>query len=333
MAITFYDGFENYVSRQQMLQGRWLTVDNLVRVVGDAATGSRCVELSATSDLRAGFGPGAANAGVAFHVKLAGIPKFSNHRQLLHRFRDNSGRDVFGLKVSNTGRLLLLGGGWDSGVLGTSKSPIPALAWTHVEIVVVGTEAKVYVNGRLEITASQPKLWDDLSQVCFGYDTVGVSGGTTIWLDDVVAQEIDVAQLGICGVHYVWPNADKLPQDWELTSGTQAWALINERDPDDDSRYIFASASGMKSAFGVTQLPSNVDTVLAVAPIARMRKSDMGDTSVGLGVKSGAVEAVGDDLPLHPNYVYQASIFEVDPDTGERWSPLNMPDIFVRRNT
>lgn len=334
MAITFYDGFENYSNRSQLTQGRWLNAGLGVIVRdNDGATGSQCLELGEIASARAYAGAASANIACGFHVKLESIPRSSAHRQLLHRFRDSQGRDIFGLMVTNTGRLALRATNHESPLLGISKSPIPAMSWTHIEVVVTGGAAKVYINGRLEIEASQAVSWDAPSQVCFGYDTTGVSGGVTFWLDDVVAQTGAVQHLGITGVHYLWPIEDRLPQDWQPTTGSAAYALINEPHPDDDVKYIFADAAGDKSMFGTTSLPSNVTEVLAVAPLARMRKSDMGDTSVGLGVLSGTSEAVGDDLPLHPNYVYQTSIFEIDPDTSERWSPLNMPHIFVTRNT
>lgn len=334
MAIMFFDGFENYTDRNNMMQGRWLStgIGNLI-TTDDAATGKRCLRFNAIINARAYIGASSLNVSVGFHVKLASIPSTSAHRQILHRFRDAEGRDVFGIKISNTGRIMVMSAGAASSVLATGKTPVPAQAWTHIEVLVQGGQAKVYLNGRLEVEASQAVFWDPLDQVCFGLDTTGVSGGVDFLLDDVFTQAVSVEQLGILGVHYLWPNEDKLPQGWTPNTGSVAYALINEADPDDDVRYIFADGAGDKSMFGTTDLPSNVIAVLAVAPIARMRKSDMGDTSVGLGVRSGVSEDIGPDMPLHPNYVYQTTVFEVDPDTGERWSPLNMPDIFVRRNT
>ena len=79
-------------------------------------------------------------------------------------------------------------------------------------------------------------------------------------------------------------------------------------------------------------LPSNVISVAAVLPVARSKKSDLGTCDLTLGVVSGASPEEGEDQAVYANYSYVRSVFELDPATGERWSPTDMPDITVKRS-
>ena len=349
MSILWAEGFEQYGSYTHMLEGLWAQAGASAIIETDldnVSTGRKALRLGGVSPIRRSLGGDFTMAGVAFALKIDAMPNNIGHRYV---FGLRNGAGDFGMcvKVTPTGRLAIWGQNDD-----TLGSPIPPVAisrtaivagvFNHIEITYSFPQIKVYLNGKLAVEGNAPDeprnsggaaTGRQMAEVFFGYRSGSSANlfSPNAWYDDIVAWEGDTGPIGQSGVYYLRPNTDTPPQEWELTAGATAYTLINELVPDDDSNYIFTGTVGDQADFGVEPLPANVAQVLAVIPIARVRKTDTGAAQVALGVNSGGVEAEGEGLPVLGGYSYQFSVFENDPEDDQPWSPSPMPQISIRR--
>lgn len=346
MAITNADGFETYDNVQQMLQHLWIQLGagnagTGLSLRGDAATGAQCLRVSSLNyRLRGSLGGVFSKAGVSFHIRPLQIAEYPNSGHFFMSFNSlakGATERYFGVEMNPAGRLTLRSKGQDSPILGVTDVPLPARAWSHLEVLAgrVPDTVEIYVNGKLALSAVTA-IPDDLYAFAMGSELYA-RPGVDFEIDDLVTQggnnPGDVVQQGILGAYHLPPDEDLLPQGWALTSGTEAWRLINEIKSDGDVSYIFADGIGDKSAFGTTELPSDIRHIAAVIPMARARKSDTGDAWIKVGVRFDTVEVQGPSISVPSNYYYFTTVVEKNPVTNANWTPDNLPAITVERTT
>ena len=141
-------------------------------------------------------------------------------------------------------------------------------------------------------------------------DINGINGSTnTAFLGDV---EIDA----------IFPNADITTQ-WGTVGGdgTHAYTCVNETSPDDDTSYVFTTASGSSEAFTYQPIVGFTGTLLGAQYLCCARKDAEGSRvfqmTVGTNV-STSIEFLQANSFLSDFYVYY--ICPLDTDFGTAWT-------------
>lgn len=339
--IVWAEGFEHYASVADLTSGVWSQVSTIgSSFQGSAATGDKCLQVGQLATGRRYLGDDYERVGIALNFKLAGLPNNSGHRFALIGLRNDDPLQpqMLNIRVISTGRIQLISGAINGAetVVATSKLAVAAGVWNHIELIAdCGTGlAEVRLNGKSAIASiAVAGLTGTISQFSFGTFNTGSSNQfVTTSYDNIIAQGgAAVDWLGLAGVYYLQPTSDGVPQEWELTSGANAYPLVSELVPDDDASYIFTGSVDAVATLGVEALPLNVVDVLAVIPIARVRKTDTGECDIALGVVSGGVPAEGAETAITAGYSYQWAVFETDPEDDAAWAPAPMPEITIRR--
>lgn len=281
----------------------------------------------------------------------------------IQQFRNVENFAHISIQIGATGRIMIVGGGLDGELngygtqLASSTLELAAGTFNHIETkVVLGASGsvEVRVNGKSYVTYSGNTVRASsgsasIAQVAFGqwqtnfYD--GLISFFGYWfLDDIAVWNSSTTDnmggtaaahdfIGQYGVYYLPPNADASPQQWTLTVGTSAYALVNEIAPDDNLNYLFTNSVGFETNLVPSPLPSNVTAILAIACLPRMRKTDTGDCSVRMGCNSGGTEQLEpSDTPLVTSWdYYMPFVQEIDPHTSAAWNALSLPNMVVKR--
>jgi len=337
--IVWAESFEHYGVVANMMDGVWADIATSgTSFVTGAATGELCLTVSNLGNGRRYLTDDFERVGIALNFNLAALPLTAAHRFILLGLRDDVGAQLVNIRVTPTGRIQLISGTLNSAavVVATSKLAVAAGTWNHIELIADTStgQAEVRLNGKPAIAAiAVPALVGVMSEFVFGlFDTGSSNLFVRTYYDNIIAQGGEfVDWLGLAGVYYLQPDADGVPQDWEVTTGALAYPLVNELVPNDDTSYIFTGEVDAVATLAVEALPLNVVDVLAVIPIARVRKTDTGECDVAVGVVSGGFDAEGTENAITSGYSYQWAVFETDPEDDAAWAPSPMPDITIRR--
>lgn len=354
MSILWYDGYDTYGdTAANMLDGVYGAIGQAAPSTTQARTGTRSLKINGGSgSVVKPLADDYTLAGAGFGLYMTNLPAATNppaQGMVVMQFRNADGYALVSLQITTTGRIKVLGKGLDRNLsstptlLGTTTIELAPGVWNHIEVKIeVGVAVTVKINGRAALTTvgtgPGPSNGDEVvSAIGWGsFDGSMPSGYSGDWFwDDVFVWADDGAGvvdfIGMQSVYYLRPIADQNPQDWALTNGIDAFALIDETNPDDDADYIFSNAVDDISAFEVEQLPANIQSVAAISPLARIRKTDSGPCDVALGVNANSVVAMATDRPMTTAYGYYMDVFEQDPDTIDQWNPLALPLVQVER--
>lgn len=289
-----------------------------------------------------------------FRYKSQGLPVLLSTQHTVAAFYNAFNLPIAYMQITPTGRVILRS--YDDTVLATSTREVAAGVWNHYEMKLnlgfggSSNTLSVRVNGKSAFTVSAtdaflskadpnatPLHWA-IAEVYFGARTSSgdpMTSGYSRWDDIAVLeyQDAEVADyLGLYGVYYLKAVSDGDYNDFSLSEGSDAHALIDEIPPDGDATFIFTDTNGDKESFNVEALPVTVVAVQSVMPVIYGRKTDAGTGSIQLGVLSSGDEAEnGDDIPLLTDYSYQVAAFDVDPHSSGDWDPAHMPQILVER--
>lgn len=291
--------------------------------------------------------------GSAFYMTRLPIPPGNAQRgaTVIQQLRNEDDRSHVSIQVGPTGRIYVLGGGLDrtSSTEGAGKPPeltksrlqVAAGTWNYMETKVrihpTAGSVEVRVNGVPFCQYSGKTSWGPgsatVAQIALGHfdPSIAFEFDQLYWDDIYIASGADADFRGDVEVHYLRPVEDQEPQEWDLTKGNDAFALLNEIPPDGDADYIFTADTGDMSRFRVEALPVTVTSVAAVAPLAYSRKTDSGPAQITLGVVGGVEEAATDAHALTTGYQYFYDVWEADPDGDSPWTPGTIPLIQIER--
>lgn len=260
------------------------------------------------------------------------------------------------VSIGTTGRIRVYrgsaGGAGDSGVLiAESTLEVSPGTYNHYEIKVVGGASddgsvSVKVNGRTFINetnittySATPNTFD---RIQFGTHSTllndfGGSGqvedwDSWYWIDGDSTGGLEDDMIGLYDCYWLPVDADGVNADWNLTTGTDGFALLNEVPPDEDVSYIFTNVVDDESSFETVNLPAGIVDIKALTPIARSRKTDGGDGDIQVGVVSGASTDYAGDYALTEQYTYLGPVYEFDPDDDAVWTADNLPEVAVKRS-
>jgi len=149
-------------------------------------------------------------------------------------------------------------------------------------------------------------------------------GSAAIHFDDIyVANALGTVNndfLGICRVDHLLPNADSTPEEWDRSTGTDSFALIDEADPNGDTDYISSDVLNEVTQVGFGNLTDLDHEIYGVQLSSYARKDDSGLASYRHAISSDGNVDVGPDRALTEAYVVYADVFELDPDGDIAWT-------------
>lgn len=242
-----------------------------------------------------------------------------------------------------TGRVAAWLGTTSGTLLGTSTGVIASPgSFVHIE-------AKVTVNnttGAVEVRANESAVLtlsgiDTQNGGTGVIDQVGLSASPnpaplfTVFDDYVVwntSGSVNNDFLGDVRVGYSAANVAGTHTDGTATGDATLLACVDDIGYDGDATYInFDNTALPKAAsFGVEDAPTNATAILAVAPIAIVRKDDAGTDNGRLLLISGATEEDGgSDIAATSGYKLLIRIDETDPHTTLAWTISNFNAIEV----
>jgi hypothetical protein len=100
------------------------------------------------------------------------------------------------------------------------------------------------------------------------------------------------------------------------------FSLLDKPGGVDDSSYIEAGdPPPAASIVELDDLPADVVSVRALMSLVRAQKSDAGDATLQVGIKSASNDDLGTDRVISTAFTYYWDLSEVDPDTAAAWTP------------
>jgi len=193
---------------------------------------------------------------------------------------------------------------------------------------------EVKVNGEAAVTVTGVDISEQFTRVGLGKESfVVTTAGILTYFDDWVIWDdngtVNNDFLGDRRCATSYPDADGMPQEWALSSGANAWELIDETTPD-DAGYIQAVDPADISEFEKQVIPIATNDIAALVVVARTLKTDAGATTIRLGVHSGSFVENGPETAIETTAAYKSAIFETDPNGDIQWTRDSANDATVR---
>jgi hypothetical protein len=127
----------------------------------------------------------------------------------------------------------------------------------------------------------------------------------------------------------LYPNADTSEADWTPSSGSDGFAMIDEATPS-DADFVTANNAGDISDFDKNAIPSDVNTVAAVCPVARAFKDSAGTSTFRVGINSAGNVENSEQFSPNTTISYFSAIFETNPNGGGQWTKSAVDAASVR---
>lgn len=167
-----------------------------------------------------------------------------------------------------------------------------------------------------------------------GFGDYHVAGQTWAFDDVYVLGSSGDSRLGDRRVISLLPEADTAQADWNLSTGSDGFALIDD-DQANSTDYIEAASNSDYSLFDLADLSYVPATIAAIAIVVCAKKTDAGSMTIVTKQKSGATTTDGTTINLGSNFVHYSEIFVQNADTSADWtaSDINGLQIGVERTT
>lgn len=260
--IIWLDGFENYKETADFLRGNYnFSFDAPALVTLNPRTGSMALSNPGTGQVfvlgKSGLVlPTISVIGEAVYPTTTNAWNFG-----MWLGRDKSGwlQDAngtgFRLRTVAGGFLTLeqVTGGSSVTLFTDTQMNIPANTYSYIEMQVdfsnlSNVTVTIVVNGNVTLAV--------INGITFSgaYNQVqwaGANNSNRVFVDDIYVAD---TLLGAQRCYTIFPNADQTPQDWALSSGSDAYQLINDR-LYNTANYIQANNPADISKFGMDNLP------------------------------------------------------------------------------
>lgn len=346
MALLWFDGFDHYRSTdgEVTTAGGVYTIQSSSRM-GSVSTGFNGRGLQGTGlsqgEVRGPTftftGRSLVGAGCRYRKDgtSTGVPG-----PILYRAGSST---VFAVWTANDGAIFIQQGSNGSILETTGTGEITAGDWVHfevrAEITGANTDVEVRYNGATILTTTFAHSTPFTAVSFSNKRNSGLSALTgNCTIDDIYvwdgSGDVNNSWLGERSVYTLLPDGDGSLTDWDLSTGSDGYALINQVPPDPDNDYLEAENLNLESDFTVSDLPTHDLSILGLNVLVYAEKTGTNATGIEAAVVSNSVEA---DSNLHvlvqdtPQYFN--TIVEKDPDTDDSWSPGAVDEIsfLVRR--
>lgn len=319
----------------------WIAIDN-VTVVADPDT----LNFPTGNVLRHGAGSSGPTqcgrmaidtphqkVGLAVRFYCSSLPV---SERTIYTFNTTGNVVQYSIRLLPAGGLRLCRGNSQTEVLLADYPVILGSTWNHLEFLfdVVTGEVEVRKNGyviaALTGTDGSPP-GGTIGIVGFPDRSSGQGGAGNIFFSkDIIVYNGAGSQintfLGTVRVNHSFPDGDVTVGDWTLSTGSSAYALIDETTPS-DADYV---ESGLIPTDPLTvtieDLDPDITSVRAAVMIMRGFNSDGGDGSVQMSISPNAGVDVdsGVSHPMSATATYFYDISELSPATGVAWTPTEI---------
>lgn len=280
--------------------------------------------------------------GVAQRVWIPSLPANTANFPTLVSWRDTSNNPIGAVRVDTTGRLYITGSDSDSEtavVLYRTPSPVvTGGAWYHIESkMVYGSNISVRVEGVEAVNFDH--TFTNASNI---YQIQWMNKGVTAlstqpwYLKDLVIWDgsgsYNTDFVGRVVVYSCTPDGDT-SLNWTPVGFATGYQVLDTA-PYNNSIHLDADVTPPAAYVGtLSDLPGTVTSVKAMMTMVRAAKSDGGDGSLQVSIKSGASVANGVDRPITTSQTYWTDVQETDPATSAPWTPtaVNAAELKLNR--
>ena len=334
MALLWVDGFDHYGTVARLLDGPYAETTAVSSIsTSNVRTGANSLLCFSNATLRRVLGGAKTFVGIGGAFYFTGLP-IANQAQRIFDFRDATNFQQIVIWAQSTGTVSAYRGATH---LGTSAAPvITANTYQHIECQILFSQTvgtiEVRVNGVTVLSLSGQDTCAsalvEASQVAFAG---GTGSGSNCYLDDIYAYDntgsYNNTWIGDRRVLTLFPNANTATADWTAVGAATGYECIDEANPNDDTDYINATASGKISQFGLQNTPAGVSAISGVVMVERSRKTEAGIGNTKMSIVSGASTTAGADKPLTEVYTYRQDVFETDPATAAPFTPSGVDSL------
>lgn len=367
--LLWCDGFDHYGTDETNMTDGVYAVSGGALSTSAVATGTHSYQLTTSADvdntnsLRKVLPASETMMGVAGRFYFSTLSSSNSRYNIIDFLSSTPTRSQVSVTIDANGCLRFLRGrgyftlSGENGTLIAQSDPIvTAGAHNHIEVQVYIHDSagwvRAAVNGvhRFEATGLDTK-YDTSNIVSIGH-SLGISGGSgggTYYIDDLYfydfsgdsAVDTDFCPTtdGVTGVAtnyigelqcmYLPPNADTAEDDWVPSSGSDAYAMVDEVSPN-DADYISSSTATDLTELALTDLPVEITYVRGLQLLGRMSKSDSGAAMVQFGMKSVAATDDEAERPVTTSPTYYWDFMNVDPNSSARWTRASLNAAWFR---
>jgi hypothetical protein len=315
MAILFIDGFDHYATGD--ILSKWTSGAATVGAFGrNSGSGLHNVGTALSKTLTSASG-----ATIVFGLAM----KFNSiSSQTIADWRD-AGTLQGSVKLNADGTISVLTGA--ATVLATSTWVASSGVWYYIEAKVVIDNATGSCIVRIDGTNIINKAASDTQSSANATWNQFEIGSGTADIDDLYVLDatgtLNNDFLGDSRVESLLPQTDAVAAGTNhgltCSTGTDHGALVDESTPNEDTDYVSGSTANLKDTFNFPNMASS-GTVKAVQVLIRARKTDQGTKTIRPVVRSGGTDFAGTTVTPAVSYVYQAQIYETDPNTSIPWT-------------
>ena len=262
----------------------------------------------------------------------------SNGENAVFTFSDSVNNNQVSLSVGTNLSLQLRSGSIGGTLIAESDANVIAADnYEFIEIYLragsagsPGGSVEVRVNGVTVINESGVAT---IATAVVGYQSVyiacgGGSGSETSYQQDWyilnTSGSVNNDFIGDTVWYTDFPTGDGTPQDFVPSATGDAYLMIDDADPDDDTTYIQAVNANEESQFTFDALPSQASTVVGTLYRALTRKTDAGAAELQVSMVSAenspATRENGAVISITETYDTVTEIFETDPATSSAWT-------------
>lgn len=362
MTLLWCDGFDHYGGDTVLTDGVYAAEKGSVSTA-QAATGtsSYYCNVQATSTafdgLRKVLPSSETKMGVCGRYYFPSLP-VSNGAAMICAFHSSSAnRTQISVNVDSNGAIRLYRGqyfnfstGNTGTLIATSDPLVVAAAWNHIEV-------QIYIHdtdGWVRVAVNGVHRWEETG-LDTAYDTsqivsvshhqnpwVTAAGLSPFYMDDIIyynfsgssATDTDfcpsvngsgvaTGYIGELQCMYLPMNGNTAEDDWGKSTGSSAFACVDETTVD-DADYIYSTAAGDLTEMDFTDLPADITYVRGVQAIGRLGKSDSGTCMTKFGFKSVAATSDAAERPVTVAPTYWWDFINVDPNSGARWTRASL---------
>lgn len=224
-------------------------------------------------------------------------------------------------------------------VASTTNPVVAPQSWYHLEFYVeVNTGVyEIRVEGITVLSGTHSGHPTGQSIASAGWYSQGVSIDFYVkdWVNWDTTGSNNNTFIGPVTIYSLTVDSD-VSNGWTTSSGSSAYALLDETPPN-DADYIQAGSGPLPAAcvMGFENLPATVVSVKALQINVRAKKNDGGAAVLKTSAVSGSSTSPGGDKSVTTAFKYWFDIHELDPATGALWSPLavNSANIKLDRTT
>lgn len=262
------------------------------------------------------------------------LPAFNSERPAIISYRTTANARRYDLQVEPNGALGL----YNNNVLvaATTVPVFVAASFQHIEMKIN------CVTGAYEIRREGVNVLSGIDPSPPG-GTIGIVGfnnhqntyvaagilymkDLVVW-DDAGTQNNDF--MGSVSVKTGSLVADSSNSGWVASVGSSIAGVLDETTPN-DADYATAAAINADAEMTLSDLDADVTSVRGVITVFRAKKSDGGDGKMQISLKSNASYDAGVEHPVTTSETYYYDVSELDPNTGNPWTPGSFNDALVR---